>query len=166
MTLCGLQVVLIVGCFNPHTHEGCDERNLRYRNRTHVSIHTPTKGVTAVQANDFRIPLVSIHTPTKGVTTSIVVSQTHDIVSIHTPTKGVTSDCSVMPEQLGLVSIHTPTKGVTSWQKDHYTLYTSFNPHTHEGCDPSCWVRSVIFSSFNPHTHEGCDFETAPLLSQ
>ena len=33
-----------------------------------VSIHTPTKGVTAGFSRQIRLPIVSIHTPTKGVT--------------------------------------------------------------------------------------------------
>ena len=100
-----------------------------------VSIHTPTKGVTAqptaiVLARLFQsthprrvwpwrqlvndAPVgVSIHTPTKGVTwasSSLAFSNT---VSIHTPTKGVTSATTSVVAKF-LVSIHTPTKGVTT----------------------------------------------------
>ena len=62
------QKIKSVFCFNPHTHEGCDFLFLKFLFQLHVSIHTPTKGVT------MRFPLrissyrVSIHTPTKGVT--------------------------------------------------------------------------------------------------
>ena len=34
---------------------------------------------------------------------------------------------------------------------------TSFNPHTHEGCDQDEGSRALDVTSFNPHTHEGCD---------
>ena len=34
-------------CFNPHTHEGCDNSGLITNKLTGVSIHTPTKGVTS-----------------------------------------------------------------------------------------------------------------------
>ena len=34
-------------CFNPHTHEGCDKAFSLYNVMPQVSIHTPTKGVTA-----------------------------------------------------------------------------------------------------------------------
>ena len=34
-------------CFNPHTHEGCDARDIMQFAWDKVSIHTPTKGVTA-----------------------------------------------------------------------------------------------------------------------
>ena len=32
-----------------------------------------------------------------------------------------------------------------------------FNPHTHEGCDPSLSSNCLTMPRFNPHTHEGCD---------
>ena len=54
--------------FNPHTHEGCDSRTAKTITLANVSIHTPTKGVTAVIASIAWIYIVSIHTPTKGVT--------------------------------------------------------------------------------------------------
>ena len=38
----------------------------------------------------------------------------------------------------------------TSW-------FTSFNPHTHEGCDSISRLLSQSLLGFNPHTHEGCD---------
>ena len=41
------------GCkgFNPHTHEGCDAGSSQILDVVLVSIHTPTKGVTAYSAN-------------------------------------------------------------------------------------------------------------------
>ena len=38
-------------CFNPHTHEGCDFGWFVQLLEDEVSIHTPTKGVTAYSAN-------------------------------------------------------------------------------------------------------------------
>ena len=35
------------GCFNPHTHAGCDIGCSAPVGRIHVSIHTPTQGVTS-----------------------------------------------------------------------------------------------------------------------
>ena len=62
-----------------------------------------------------------------------------------------------------------------------------FNPHTHEGCDPSTarlsqfqyvsihtptkgvtqiiWHTCSIISCFNPHTHEGCDPSASSILA-
>ena len=54
--------------FNPHTHEGCDTTLFNYSPNFFVSIHTPTKGVTATSGVSRIFYIVSIHTPTKGVT--------------------------------------------------------------------------------------------------
>ena len=35
------------GCFNPHSHAGSDADRLQHRVKHIVSIHTPTRGVTA-----------------------------------------------------------------------------------------------------------------------
>ena len=60
------------------------------------------------------------------------------------------------------VSIHTPTKGVTQIHWLHDTCNWSFNPHTHEGCDPNTSIGVTIKVGFNPHTHEGCDSNRIP----
>ena len=143
-----------------------------------VSIHTPTKGVTRIDAQTLREIKVSIHTPTKGVTKEGLLSlriicsfnpHTHEgcdkychiilvclLVSIHTPTKGVTFMLGKMP--IGkAVSIHTPTKGVTcmttapvSWE--HVSIHTPT-----KGVTFRCLCFCHSFCCFNPHTHEGCD---------
>ena len=106
-------------------------------------------------------------------------------VSIHTPTKGVTLQVILLHPSL-IVSIHTPTKGVTLLTCRFWTRTSSFNPHTHEGCDVDnqgtnktegefqsthprrVWqlarVIKAIAVSFNPHTHEGCDGLLLSLL--
>ena len=56
------------------------------------------------------------------------------------------------------VSIHTPTKGVTSVCQKRLRCTSSFNPHTHEGCDVFTMLCHKRLKSFNPHTHEGCDY--------
>ena len=99
----------------------------------YVSIHTPTQGVTAGQAQLQRDWHVSIHTPTQGVTLLVIIfdigsgfnPHTHagcDLplmyckvlhsVSIHTPTQGVTIGGWSSVININ-VSIHTPTQGVT-----------------------------------------------------
>ena len=45
----------------------------------------------------------------------------------------------------------TPIALISGWPP------SSFNPHTHEGCDYAGNLFRCIFKSFNPHTHEGCD---------
>ena len=162
--------------FNPHTHEGCDEEiPLLLCARKRVSIHTPTKGVTASIGttphhsfcfnphthegcdlmslpSTIRCPSVSIHTPTKGVTRPLGCNECGYKVSIHTPTKGVTFNF-VLAHILYLVSIHTPTKGVTQKVKPMSVSITSFNPHTHEGCDLTprkSTLGLIVFQSTHP----------------
>ena len=77
-------------------------------------------------------------------------------VSIHTPTKGVTAKSELRKLDAD-VSIHTPTKGVTSYGRCCWLSYSSFNPHTHEGCDNLLKTIKPPTLGFNPHTHEGCD---------
>ena len=61
-----------------------------------ISIHTPTKGVTASVKGDYEdLYLISIHTPTKGVTARTGRDIASREISIHTPTKGVTVLCGV-----------------------------------------------------------------------
>ena len=55
------------------------------------------------------------------------------------------------------ISIHTPTKGATKMEKTHHARLFHFNPHSHEGSDPKCWIQSTIRRNFNPHSHEGSD---------
>ena len=64
-----------------------------------------------------------------------------------------------------VVSIHTPTKGVTLFLLRKWCSLFSFNPHTHEGCDPDEFHYRLWQKRFNPHTHEGCDRTFARLLS-
>ena len=159
-------------CFNPHTHAGCDNVHNVSGASFPVSIHTPTQGVTFLYiCNVFRICFnphthagcddvtvyfsvsakVSIHTPTQGVTLYNLIERAAIAVSIHTPTQGVTPGAPGVPVS-PLVSIHTPTQGVTT------RLYlnsgtSSFNPHTHAGCDTLNYKKKdgvVEFQSTHP----------------
>ena len=59
------------------------------------------------------------------------------------------------------VSIHTPTQGVTQNVALRYRSCSSFNPHTHAGCDGKSGHVTIHQDGFNPHTHAGCDTLTA-----
>ena len=142
--------------FNPHTHEGCDDGGGRGRPGRGVSIHTPTKGVTAYCKMAPWLGYVSIHTPTKGVTHRHQTHPLHLQVSIHTPTKGVTL-VPRSPSCLLTVSIHTPTKGVTDDVTNKtYTEQVSIHTPT-KGVTLYFFIFLIHFNCFNPHTHEGCD---------
>ena len=71
-----------------------------------VSIHTPTKGVTASVFWNYKDKAVSIHTPTKGVTRRGCAAYATTWVSIHTPTKGVTADLAQDKEEDEFQSTH------------------------------------------------------------
>ena len=166
-----------------------------------VSIHTPTQGVTTsimypAQASQFqsthprRVWLqqqssvqnsISFNPHTHAGCDLFIISFISErSVSIHTPTQGVTQSIT-STKLIKIVSIHTPTQGVTLASYSLFWWYTSFNPHTHAGCDKEIWMRSLrngLFqsthprrvwpshkwqdprhTSFNPHTHAGCDKE-------
>ena len=90
--------------------------------------------MTDPKEKHFRVNRVSIHTPTKGVTAGTESVKGFGHVSIHTPTKGVTFD-DTSNNYKSAVSIHTPTKGVTLQPIVEPLAQLCFNPHTHEGCD-------------------------------
>ena len=106
-----------------------------------VSIHTPTKGVTSLFFFATFAPLVSIHTPTKGVTNQLLSQAVSDVFQ------------STHPRRVW------PRRKPSSWRR------RSFNPHTHEGCDPVHAACARSLRSFNPHTHEGCDTSPHGYLS-
>ena len=77
-----------------------------------VSIHTPTKGVTAAEPLPTLPLAVSIHTPTKGVTKVYnYLLTTFLCFNPHTH-EGCDFQIGLL-KNIIVVSIHTPTKGVT-----------------------------------------------------
>ena len=119
--------------FNPHTHEGCDPNYGCVTFAINVSIHTPTKGVTAIC--NWVLAALS--------------------VSIHTPTKGVTFLSKFITIPFRFQSTHP--RRVWHKRNNFDVSMLSFNPHTHEGCDLILKFFIAYILSFNPHTHEGCD---------
>ncbi len=121
--------------FNPHTYMRCDSNPKLLFLAKHVSIHTPTWGVTPVRARVSRVRTTFQSTHLHEVWLSVgfwvrycfFCFNPHtymrcddetwfkikdEIVSIHTPTWGVTS-MPINNLNKRLVSIHTPTWGVT-----------------------------------------------------
>ena len=122
--------------FNPHPREGGDGNIHPQRPKSHISIHTPAKGVTGAAApwpnalphfnphpreGGDRVrprylppqPSISIHTPAKGVTSFHAELDRIWRISIHTPAKGVTLGNHWRYKNHNPISIHTPAKGVT-----------------------------------------------------
>ena len=165
--------------FNPHTHTGCDldcfvfhlldvefQSTHPYRvwpwllrlpsARCWVSIHTPIQGVTCVAFPSCLILVVSIHTPIQGVTQSEMARVGSRYVSIHTPIQGVTIPKSVYWSIMQFQSTH-PYRVWPKMLRQRDGLHTSFNPHTHTGCDFAFRYFCHGLFGFNPHTHTGCD---------
>ena len=62
------QIILLMGYFNPHTREGCDQLSSLWQSIESISIHTPAKGATIMQLQRQIPGWISIHTPAKGAT--------------------------------------------------------------------------------------------------
>ena len=121
-----------------------------------VSIHTPIQGVTCVAFPSCLILVVSIHTPIQGVTQSEMARVGSRYVSIHTPIQGVTIPKSVYWSIMQFQSTH-PYRVWPKMLRQRDGLHTSFNPHTHTGCDLGYWSSCRYDWCFNPLTHTGCD---------
>ena len=106
-----------------------------------VSIHAPTRGATGHDALYVWCRLVSIHAPTRGATARLLCPRITGAVSIHAPTRGATTVCQF----IGLLDKFQSThpRGVRLEDVKHINGYISFNPRTHEGCDP-CFSNSSI----------------------
>ena len=104
-----------------------------YWNSCNVSIHTPTKGVTKV-CNLFVTTFLCFNPHThEGCDALTYGYAPRYAVSIHTPTKGVTTAAfGGAPFRL-FQSTH-PRRVWLTIAKQLQQL-SSFNPHTHEGCD-------------------------------
>ncbi len=137
--------------FNPHTHAGCDFTLSSCINvLLKVSIHTPTQGVTILTFKPTHKISVSIHTPTQGVTkTGKLREKNRQFQSTH-PRRVWHYRLENLP--LGNnVSIHTPTQGVTI-SSGRTLSFSSFNPHTHAGCD-KCFPLGLNLKPLFQSTH-------------
>ena len=83
------------------------------RDKTKISIHTPTKGATAQQREEARLQKISIHTPTKGATFRQFRRFFLNLFQSTLPQRERPS-CLIHLLCLFFISIHTPTKGATT----------------------------------------------------
>ena len=89
------------------------EENFYPLTEIEISIHTPTRGVTADPAKSNVITGFQSTLPQGEWLNSSANPFVFDIISIHTPTRGVTYPPQ-SKESINSISIHTPTRGVTS----------------------------------------------------
>ena len=146
----------VLACFNPHTHEGCDWTFLAQDTSFQGFNPHTHEGCDIIEVMDKHGKEVSIHTPTKGVTLRNRALVIYRVVSIHTPTKGVTQITKDRVYDVKFQSTH-PRRVWLYVGMVNMCYATSFNPHTHEGCDGAIPLLFSILFGFNPHTHEGCD---------
>ena len=120
-------------CFNPHTHAGCDHMRLSHHQTLTVSIHTPTQGVTCShrQHHPYR-QFQSTHPRRVWLIARVNSGEMILFQSTH-------------PRRVWHILILK------------IVVVSSFNPHTHAGCDHLTQIFCVRQTSFNPHTHAGCD---------
>ena len=120
-------------CFNPHTYMRCDRAVTTIFDKSYVSIHTPTWGVTYGYKDDGSQDNVSIHTPTWGVTQRLARDRIHSrFQSTHLH--------EVWPVIIFMISAPS-----------------CFNPHTYMRCDNLQQKVYNMLNSFNPHTYMRCD---------
>ena len=145
-----------VGRFNPRTHEGCDYLRLARKAEAIMFQSTHPRGVRHL--NFLLLTLtktVSIHAPTRGATI-----KNRSIFSFNrfqsTHPRGVRQVHDVSCKEYQTFQSTHP-RGVRLRTSSRAVYILSFNPRTHEGCDEpsSCWCSPPY--SFNPRTHEGCD---------
>ena len=121
-------------CFNPRTHEGCDLAYVRHKMMRFVFQSTHPRGVRQVLRTRQRARHVFQSTHPRGV--RLIRPVAH-------------SECH---------SFNPRTHEGCDWQKLHKDKgWQSFNPRTHEGCDRCSKRQTIISLCFNPRTHEGCD---------
>ena len=126
--------------FNPHTHEGCDTARRKRCPCLHVSIHTPTKGVTYVLG--------------------IIVGRNW-FQSTHPRRVWLTSG-----DDITFVCKFQSTHPRRVWQVNgkrlpRFAVFQSTHPRR---VWHVCVCVYLIYRGFNPHTHEGCDFKTEAIL--
>ena len=165
--------------FNPHSHEGSDISNPNFSPiPPSISIHTPTKGATHLNARydlmykfQSTLPRRERQPPYRAFEPFLLHFNPHShegsdgsrnglntwfCISIHTPTKGATKSMWLtLPN--GSISIHTPTKGATLYPGLLSSL-KRISIHTPtKGATKHLFTcrRHVVY--FNPHSHEGSD---------
>ena len=104
---------LMLLCFNPRTHTGCDLQDEGHGQHYAVSIHAPTRGATQ---RDFPHPFgqtsFNPRTHTGCDSGQSLMQSKIAKVSIHAPTRGATDPARLTSQRQG-VSIHAPTRGAT-----------------------------------------------------
>ena len=120
--------------FNPHTHEGCDQRADWFHHPAAVSIHTPTKGVTLSFGSTLILRLCFNPHTHEGCDIMIVLLMFHPLVFQSTHPRRVWQE--TQPTFTSITRFQsTHPRRVWPGDNSNFLRAESFNPHTHEGCD-------------------------------
>mgnify|MGYP006994664952 CR=1 FL=1 len=120
--------------FNPRTHEECDEYGPISISHCFVSIHALTRSATYWFINNKQPFKKFQSTHSRGVRQEMIAVR--------------------LTRQ---VSIHALTRSATIAARINIAVTDSFNPRTHEECDPIQFRPDCLHRCFNPRTHEECD---------
>ena len=150
---------MLVRCFNPRTHTGCDKPAKAVSTKLSFQSTHP-HGVRPIRnariCNQRRGFNPRTHTGCDPFAGFRFAGELGFNPRTHTGCD------SVKPRSWpGVsVSIHAPTRGATLGKRlcGKTFLVSCFNPRTHTGCDGKAVpIRHLPFHRFNPRTHTGCD---------
>ena len=168
---------VLLPCFNPRTHTGCDVLTnlICFTNNKFQSTHPHGVRLSPHLLENMR-RCVSIHAPTRGATYSVFLCmerllcfnpRTHTgcdlplVILVLRPQRfqsthphGVRHQGVCLAAAKSEVSIHAPTRGATLWRWYVLFMCSGFNPRTHTGCDadnPFKIFNRFQFQSTHPH---------------
>ena len=167
--LCQRIINMVLGYFNPRSHERSDKPFIYKALRTIISIHAPTRGATPLNGILILLFLISIHAPTRGATNVKNQYVYLKYISIHAPTRGATFSAlcvllyppefqSTLPREErrvfqrakrdpGRISIHAPTRGATLFKAIH-NRFIFISIHAPTRGATSCFIEIIAFMPF------------------
>ena len=130
-----------------------------------VSIHTPTKGVTALSNFIFYLCTMfqSTHPRRVWQARDKAAAAAKEFQSTHP--RRVWLLVNLIPIRLMRCFNPHTHEGCDFLLSCLRYAKVGFNPHTHEGCDSRIQKSPQIAICFNPHTHEGCDCQSRFFLA-
>ena len=144
--------------FNPHSHEGSDERkSMGMAKKLSISIHTPTKGATFVGGFPFSSSGLFQSTLPRRERLKHILMDSRSLGFQSTLPRRERLPFLRLCDDHVQISIHTPTKGATCLKWYRYLL------HKFQSTLPRRERRRYESSNnpnhdFNPHSHEGSDY--------
>ena len=133
--LCQRIINMVLGYFNPRSHERSDKPFIYKALRTIISIHAPTRGATQLSPH----PNTLSHFNPRSHERSDAPKWDIDFtIPDFNPRSHERSDlfCFMRFAISSGISIHAPTRGATSISTSQTRPRQNFNPRSHERSDP------------------------------